>query len=181
MRTLTLSLTLWCLILSGVARAWTDDKDFTWPSLKGMQGLALLVELDDKSEQNLISNDSVMATFVQLLHEAGVKAHPYTALGKQPLLDTNMSGMLIMNVDIAGDDQMGIWLWTIELQLVQFVILKRQAYWATAPIHPASTWEYWERDAASPPEFERRFWQTVEKVVDRFLIAYLSQNPLLDP
>ena len=162
-----LTLVLAFLITGGAVVARADDSELARQSLKGLKGIAVLVEsLKPEVELAGLTKASIQTDVDLKLRLAGIPvlsrdvAHP----GVQYFLYVQVSFLPIPD---------GVWPYRIDVELTQRVLLDRDR----SIIGIASTWSVGSVGRVGKENVRKFVRDAIKDRVDEFINAYLSVNP----
>jgi hypothetical protein len=141
-----------------------SDSEVSRGSLKGLNGVAVLVEDMDSDEGRAGLNQEVIRTDAELkLRLAGITVLPIAGLAPYLYISVNAIG---------GPTA---WCYATKVELVQTVKLSRDM---GISIPGVTTWSAPDAVGLTPPsQLVERVRSVIKDMVDRFINAYLSVNP----
>ena len=150
--------------------AVAGDNEFTRPSLKGIQGVHVVVENLDPTEEEAGLTVADLQTDVELkLRLAGIPV-----LSKQEMVAVPGMPDLYVTVNVNSSTTRDLWPYAIEIQFQQNVTLVRNPQ---TLILGATTWSTGAATGSVLKQNVRRLREELKDLVDKFVNAYLAVNP----
>ena len=156
------------LLLCSTLPATASDSEIDRASLKGLQGVFVLVEdLNPPEEQAGLKTDDIQADVVEKLKAAGIPL-----LSKTQDIDTPGMPTLYVSVSVASSATSDLWPFSIDVNLEQQATLKRNP---DTFVPTAITWHVGSIGAVDKSNI-RSVRDRVNEQVAKFVNAYFKVN-----
>ena len=154
-----------CLILFGLSAIAGIQRGDDKESLRGLKGVYLITQFPDQQPEGLTTN-AILKSARTTLEAAAipVDAEPEKAHG-----EANLS----ITVAPIYDSQTGLYLFTVQVALIQDAQLTRQPHPATVG---AQTWSRTVQGLTSPERLDA-IEQALKRCLDKFVADYRAVNP----
>ena len=156
------------LLLCSLSPATASDSEIDRASLKGLQGVFVLVEdLNPPEEQAGLKAAEIQADAEQKLQAAGIPL-----LSKTQAIDTPGMPTLYVSVSVASSTVTDLWPFSIDVNLEQQATLKRSP---DTFVPTAVTWHVGSIGAVGKTDI-RNIRDRVNEQIAKFVNAYLKVN-----
>jgi hypothetical protein len=156
------------LFVCSIAPATASDSEIDRASLKGLQGVFVLVEdLNPPEEQAGLKTADIQADAEQNLRTAGIPL-----LGKTQNIDTPGMPTLYISVSVASSTATDLWPFSVDVNLEQQATLKRSP---DTFVPTAVTWHVGSIGAVNKSDI-RSVRDRVNEQVAKFVNAYFKVN-----
>jgi hypothetical protein len=155
------------LLFGSAVPAWPLDTPEPRATLKGIAAIVVLVEsLKPDAERDGLSRDQLQTDVELRLRKAGIKAVSFGGVESSEML-------LYLNVNSSKSREVEIYGYSIDLEFLQQVLLARDPRVRTR----TATWSTSQTGIVGSRNLSRGVRDSVADLVDRFINAYLEQNP----
>jgi hypothetical protein len=156
---------LWLILALALTTVCRAEPDAANESLRGLKGLYVVSQFIDLQPEGLTTN-GIVTMAKTALHNAGI---PVNAEPKS----TNGNANLSITISTVNDTQHGLYLFTVEVAVIQDAQLTRQAQ--ASPM-PAQTWSKTIQGLTAPDGTDV-IEQALKQCMDQFVTSYRAVNP----
>jgi hypothetical protein len=149
--------------------AWPFDDPPARATLKGIDAVLVIIEpLDPQAKRDGLTRDQLQTDVEVRLRKAGIKVSSGVPIGSSEILSP--LHLMVKALERSPSQRC---VYAINLELLQDVALLRKpnATWL------APTWDHYYLGEVGADRFSRQVRDNVADLVDKFINAYLEQNP----